>query len=245
MGGLCLFLQGATGSLGPIRGFTGDRSVYRRLGRILGLEASKIALGLETLPRREKLTGVMESGADIALYEDEPVEPASPVLRILNRTLRLPANRFPALEELDAEERRCQQQLEAARAQGDPSAIRSYTAKATRAGMRAQTARIVEGKAYIERQLQGIRVGPVAFVSIQDEPFLEIGQRIVASSPFEHTLFSGYSNGNFGYLPTREAFAEGGYEVWAALYGPDAADIVVEEAGRMLRELADGREQLR
>src|SRR5438067_2886254 len=35
MGGLCLFLQGATGSTGPVKGFTGDRAVYRRLGRIL------------------------------------------------------------------------------------------------------------------------------------------------------------------------------------------------------------------
>jgi hypothetical protein len=86
--------------------------------------------------------------------------------------------------------------------------------------------------------MQGIRIGPVASLSIQDEPFLEIGQSIGAASPFPHTLFSGYSNGNFGYLPTRKAFAEGGYEVWAALYGPDAADIVVQEAARMLGELA-------
>ena len=53
--------------------------------------------------------------------------------------------------------------------------------------------------------MQGIRIGPIAFLSIQDEPFVEIGQRDRApASPFAHTLFSGYSNGNFGYLPVRE-----------------------------------------
>ncbi len=36
IGGVCLFLQGGTGNLGPVRGFTGDLKVYRRLGTILG-----------------------------------------------------------------------------------------------------------------------------------------------------------------------------------------------------------------
>ncbi len=33
-----------------------------------------------------------------------------------------------------------------------------------------------------------------------------------ARSPFAHTLYFGYTNGWFGYLPTAKAFAEGGYE---------------------------------
>jgi neutral ceramidase len=85
---------------------------------------------------------------------------------------------------------------------------------------------------------RGIRIGRVALISIQDEPFIEIGQRIAAESPFEHTLFSGYSNGNSGYLPVRGAFPEGGYEVSVSLYSPDAADIVVREALQMLQEMA-------
>jgi hypothetical protein len=239
MGGRCLFLQGATGSTGPVRGFTGDRSVYRRLGRILGLEASKVALSLETVPKQERLTGVMESGADIALYEEEPVDQPEPVLRIRSRMLRLPANRFPDAGLLDQEAERLREALREARQQGDPAAIRSATARATRAGMRAQRARLIQGQTHIERQMQGIRVGPVAFLSVQDEPFIEIGQQIVAGSPFPHTLFSGYSNGNFGYLPVRSAFDEGGYEVSVALYSPDAAEMVVEEGIRMLHELAE------
>src|SRR5436190_9758868 len=75
LGGACLFLQAATGNIGPRRGFTGDMGVYRKFGRLLGLEASKLALGIETLPKREKLIGLQESGARIALFEDEAVEP--------------------------------------------------------------------------------------------------------------------------------------------------------------------------
>jgi hypothetical protein len=180
----------------------------------------------------------MESGATIALYDEQPEATPEPVLRILSRVLRLPANRFSPVAELERELGSRRDDLERARRNGDRAEIRTATARATRALMRAQRAKVVEGKTHIDRQMQGIRIGPVALISIQDEPFVEIGQRIAAASPFAHTLFSGYSNGNFGYLPTREAFLEGGYEVSVSLYSPEAADIVVNEALAMLRELA-------
>ena len=33
-----------------VSNLTGDMNVYRKFGRVLGLEASKLALGIETLP---------------------------------------------------------------------------------------------------------------------------------------------------------------------------------------------------
>lgn len=238
VGGTCLFLQGATGSAGPIRGFTGDLRVYRRLGMILGLEAAKVATELETVPRRERFTGVMESGASIALYEDERMPVRDPVFQVRSKTLTLPANRFPPVEELEAEMQQRQGELEQARQSGDVEAVRLATAYATRATMKLGRARIVQGKSTVERQLQVFRIGDIALVSIQDEPFTEMNSRITAESPFRHTFVSGYSNGTFGYLPTRTAFAEGGYEVSVALYSLDAEDIVVAEAVSLLREMA-------
>jgi hypothetical protein len=96
---------------------------------------------------------------------------------------------------------------------------------------------MVRGQAFVERQLQVLRLGDIVLVSMQDEPFGEIGERIVAGSPFRHTLVSGYSNGTFGYMPTRAAFAEGGYEVDTALYGPATEDLVVEASLALLGEL--------
>ena len=65
-----------------------------------------------------------------------------------------------------------------------------------------------------------IRV-PVRFLKInQDlvlwtapvELFCEIAIAVRNHSPFPYTFFSGYTNGFLGYLPTRQAFSEGGYE---------------------------------
>jgi neutral ceramidase len=61
---------------------------------------------------------------------------------------------------------------------------------------------------------------PVRVVRINDavmwgspvELFCEIALRVRAESPFRHNFFFGYSNGWMGYLPTAEAFRDGGYE---------------------------------
>lgn len=62
---------------------------------------------------------------------------------------------------------------------------------------------------------------PVRFLSINSdavlwaaplELFCEIAINVRQQSPFQNTFFFGYSNGWLGYLPTKQAFAEGGYE---------------------------------
>ncbi len=62
---------------------------------------------------------------------------------------------------------------------------------------------------------------PVSFLRINEdillwaapcELFSEISMKIREESPFPYTFYYGYTNGSFGYLPTRQAFAEGGYE---------------------------------
>lgn len=62
---------------------------------------------------------------------------------------------------------------------------------------------------------------PVRFLFINDEIalwsapvelFCEISINVRDHSPYPYTFYFGYANGWLGYLPTRQAFAEGGYE---------------------------------
>ncbi len=84
------------------------------------------------------------------------------------------------------------------------------------------------------------RVGQVAFVGLGCEVFNEIGQAIKAASPFPHTLVITHCNGAAGYLPIRSAYLEGGYEVRSSRFSPEAADYVIKETVRMLRDLFGG-----
>lgn len=238
VGGVCLFLQGATANLGPRRGFTGDCAVYRRLGTILGLEASRVAQNLETLQREERYTGVLPSGAPIALYEDAAVETPAPALRIVQRTIELPAKAFGKPQDLEAEAAALRAEMNRLRREGTLDEVRLATAKATQAGWRAENARNYYGKKTIPWQVMAICIGDIALVSTRGEPFTETAQAMAAQSPFRHTLFSGYTNGGFGYIPVREAHAEGGYEIEATPFSPDAADVLLEESLRILQQLA-------
>jgi len=72
---------------------------------------------------------------------------------------------------------------------------------------------------------------PVRFLTINNdiaiwaapvELFCEIAIDVRSRSPFPYTFYFGYANGWLGYLPTREEFAHGGYEVNTSPY-TDAA----------------------
>jgi hypothetical protein len=80
-------------------------------------------------------------------------------------------------------------------------------------------------------------VGDVGFVGLGGEMFTEIGQAIKRTSPFPYTFVFTHCNGAAGYLPTRSSYAEGGYEVQNSSFGPGADEQLVEEVGRMLRQL--------
>jgi len=61
------------------------------------------------------------------------------------------------------------------------------------------------------------------------ELFCEIALDVRARSKFAHTWFFGYANGWMGYLPTKAAYAEGGYEPSVAPFS-DAAEALLKKA---------------
>jgi hypothetical protein len=85
--------------------------------------------------------------------------------------------------------------------------------------------------------LTAARVGEVGFLGLGGEVFSELGRAIKNASPFRHTVIITHCNGAAGYLPTTAAYPEGGYEVRSSRFAPGAAEVVVQEALRLLREL--------
>ncbi len=238
LGGTCLFLQGATGDLGPVEGYTGDTVVYHRLGMLLGLEASKVALGLETRPVERRFSHVEESGAPLAIYDEAALDEPEVQLQVGCRSARLPVGESGDLKELEEEAERLRRALAKTRASGSDAEVREASMKAKRARAQASRARRIAGKTHLEVEVQAICVGDLALVSVPAEPFSWIGTEVKRRSPFAHTLFSGYSNGSWSYIPTAEGFAEGGYEVGMSLFSPQAAETLVDEAVVLLEEIA-------
>ena len=239
VGGLCLFLQGAAGDQGPVVGFVGDAAMPKKLGTRLGLEAAKVRLEIETVPRRERLVEIVPSGADLGIYMDEPVGEPDATLNILNTTVELPARDFPPPDEALAEYERLSGQLVETRRHGDEASIRLAVMAAKRAWMSSNQARIGEGKT-VTMGIQAIRIGNVALIGVPAEPFAQIGAAVRRRSPASHTVFAGYSNGHYGYVPTPEAYEEGGMEPRATPFRAGASDDLIEACSSALDRLWRG-----
>lgn len=91
-------------------------------------------------------------------------------------------------------------------------------------------------------EVQVIRVGDIAFNAMPGEMFAELGLDLKARSKFARNINVELADGCFGYIATKKAFAEGGYEVTLDRYvnmSEDAGDIMVDT----LLELQDSIKQ--
>jgi len=81
------------------------------------------------------------------------------------------------------------------------------------------------------------RIGDVGVVGLGGEVLTEIGTAIKEASPFAHTLIITHCNGTAGYLPPKDLYNEGGYEVQTSRFAAGAAEIVIKRAVEMLHAL--------
>jgi neutral ceramidase len=80
----------------------------------------------------------------------------------------------------------------------------------------------------------------VAAVALPGELFAELGLAIKQRSPFATTLVFELSNDYPGYIPTRRAFAEGGYEPANSKIAPGGGEQLVDTAVALLHQLKGG-----
>lgn len=83
-----------------------------------------------------------------------------------------------------------------------------------------------------------VRVGDIAIAGLPGEVFCQLGRNIKQRSPVRHTLVAGLCNDAIGYLPTRGAFQQGGYETTtgSTFYVPGSAEQIVASAIKQLEE---------
>jgi hypothetical protein len=84
-----------------------------------------------------------------------------------------------------------------------------------------------------------IRIGELAVVGLPGEAFCQLGLEIKRRSPAPHTLVAGLCSDAVGYLPTREAFQQGGYETTSGstFFEPGSGERIVDSALAQLEQL--------
>ena len=77
----------------------------------------------------------------------------------------------------------------------------------------------------------------MAIVTLPGEVFVEFGLQIKLNSPFKTTIVVELANDAPGYIPTKKAFVEGGYETINSRVAPGGGEQMVEAAISLLNEL--------
>lgn len=93
--------------------------------------------------------------------------------------------------------------------------------------------------AYLDLNLLGLKIGPVALVGIPGEPFTEVGVKIKETEGFPLILPCALTNGYEGYFPVKSAYDEGGYEARSSRYKSGVAETIIEGGKQIIAELAN------
>jgi hypothetical protein len=190
LGGMALFLQGATANLNPDMDWESSRAFDmvaeqgKRVAQSVVAAAKKTEM-LDALPLKiERLEAWLPTEAK-AVTPRPPKNYAKPLLAMA----KLPA--FMAVF-------------------ADPLLDRRYPWKPR---LEAR-----DGFWAAPMRLNAVRIGELALVTFGAEVFTEIGLAVKAASPAKHTLFASVTDGCISYLHTAASHPEGGYEVDVAPY---------------------------
>ena len=239
----CLFLQGASGDLGPRDGYVGDPAVADRNGRRLGFA---VLSGLEALPpsgTRFRYAGPVVSGATLGTWEHVPLTPdeAAALARFDARevVVELPYRPdLPTEAATRAELARWEAEEAAARAAGDPDRVRDARAGAER--MTRQLARLAAlppGPAYPFR-VPLLRLGSAVWVFSPGELYqhfqVTLRERFPQLAVVVATLTNDWQP---GYLPTAATYGKGIYQDVIAAVAPGGLETLTEAVGRAVGEL--------
>jgi hypothetical protein len=223
-GAPCLFLQGASGDLGPRDQFTGDLDVVERNGRILGHAAMS---ALEALPKPGtvlRFVGVVESGASLGMWEQQS-DSASSV--VTSRVVHVPV---PLQNLLTAEELRSKW----ADLEEGPAQERVARAMALRKGY------VKGGQA--SHPVWITQVGDAVIVAHPGEAYSLMQTELRRRHPDRCILVANCTNGpGYMYLPERSAYERQRYQVWQTLMGPGALEAVIDAVDAAITDLPHTR----
>ena len=85
------------------------------------------------------------------------------------------------------------------------------------------------GNSVVRLPMRFLKIGEEVLIwALPVELFAQIALAVRQQSPYPHTFFFGYCNGLWGYLPTAQAFGEGGYEPTISPFTDQVEDDVIK-----------------
>jgi hypothetical protein len=177
--------------------------------------------------------------ADAVLAALEQIETRESVtLGALTLAVELPLKRYPSREETGNALAEAEARVSSLADKGDSPAYRQALSEQLYRSIThyyaGETARFRSG--FLPIALQGIRIQDSVFVAVPGELFVEVALRAKGSASCP-VFVVGLANGYIGYLPSPDAYADGGYEVVSSRCEAAFADRLLQAIAQLEQRL--------
>ncbi|MBN1589324.1 MAG: alkaline ceramidase, partial [Pirellulales bacterium] len=216
----CLFLQGASGELGPRRGYEQDPLVADRNGRQLGHAVLSALTGM--LPHRQMLrfSHAQDSGAMLGIWSLADHEPSG-AFHALHASFGIPLRRdLPTVDQLAEQLASCQDRAERERLE-----------------RLNQQLRPLGDDSHFTMPLWGWRLGDSLVIGSPAEAYSLLQIELRKQFPKRAVAVLNLVNGYVGYLPPKGLFAKKTYQVNISLFNEGCLEQTLHECGHLARRL--------
>ncbi len=228
----CLFLQGASGELGPVEGFVGDTSVADRNGRQLGHAALSAIESLPDPNTRFEYTGPVVSGATLGewKYNELPDEfsDSNASWQLVRQIIPLPIRPgTPTTQEVETELAKWEKKdTPDARAMAERKRRLLHRLSQLPAGDNFPLEAVV------------LRLGGAVWIIIQGEHYSVLQKVLRERFPKTPLIISTVaSHWGASYLPPKELYDKGIYQESIAITAAGSLEKVIETIGGQIEEL--------
>ncbi len=245
-GAPCLFLQGASGDLGPREGFVGDLEVADRNGRQLGYAALSALCELPPPNRRFRYAGPRESGATLGTWSWTRCSRGE-----LKRSRRWKMRRWAidlpyrgtslTRDQIESELERCKAGEAQARAAGDDARAGDFRALAEQQTRRLQRLEFLPPGDSLAVSIWLWSIGDAFWLAVEGEPYQLLQTSLRERFPGVPIMVASLANGaRANYLPPAAAYGSGRYPDTIAVLAKGALETIIDQAGNQIQEWLEG-----
>lgn len=241
--GRCIFLQGASGDLGPREGFVGDLEVADRNGRQVGYAALSALAALPPAETEYRYAGPVISGAAIGVWKHEPLSDDDrrglTTWSWEQHVAKLPYRHdLPNIEQTNQEREKWLAEEDRARAIGAEALLRDCRAQVEqRTRQIDRLNNLVAGPSFPLTVQLGI-LGDAIWVFAPGELYqvfqTTLRERFAPHPVIVTTLTNDWQP---GYIPQASAYGYGIYQDIIAATAPGCLETLIEEISRRLTVL--------
>ncbi len=236
----CLFLQGASGDVGPRHGFVGNAGVADSNGRQLGYAVLAALESMSPPQTRWEYQGPVVSGATLGTWSHVPQPEAEIRLkqhwRIRRFTVDLPYRpELPTPEQVAADRQRWSAEESEARTGGQESRARECRALVERCDRQfTRISALPRGPAF-PMPVVAWQMGDAVWLAVEGELYNIFQRTLRERFPNHPLMLITVANGSRpSYLPARCAYGKGLYQESIAVLAPGCLELLIEEIEKQI-----------